>query len=71
MVDQMSMKIVERRADMERNKIAVILPGIGYHKDKPLLYYAATFADLAECAGENGGFFRNHLHKKHGESDSL
>lgn len=29
---------------MEQNKIAVILPGIGYHKDKPLLYYAAKLA---------------------------
>lgn len=25
---------------MEEKKIAVIFPGIGYHKDKPLLYYA-------------------------------
>lgn len=25
-------------------KLAVILPGIGYHKDKPLLYYAAKLA---------------------------
>ena len=23
-----------------KNRLAVILPGIGYHKDKPLLYYA-------------------------------
>ena len=26
---------------MEIKKLAIILPGIGYHKDKPLLYYAA------------------------------
>lgn len=26
------------------SKIAVIFPGIGYHKDKPLLYYAAKLA---------------------------
>ena len=25
---------------MSRKKLAVIFPGIGYHKDKPLLYYA-------------------------------
>lgn len=25
---------------MENNKLAVVLPGIGYHKDKPLLYYS-------------------------------
>ena len=24
----------------EKNRLAVIIPGIGYHKDKPLLYYA-------------------------------
>ncbi len=29
---------------MEQNKIAVIFPGIGYHKDKPLLYYAVKLA---------------------------
>ncbi len=29
---------------MEQNKITVIFPGIGYHKDKPLLYYAAKLA---------------------------
>ena len=27
-----------------QNKLAVILPGMGYHKDKPLLYYAAKLA---------------------------
>ena len=26
---------------MNDKKLAVIFPGIGYHKDKPLLYYAA------------------------------
>jgi phosphoglycolate phosphatase len=26
---------------MEENKLAVLVPGIGYHRDKPLLYYAA------------------------------
>jgi phosphoglycolate phosphatase len=25
---------------MEENKLAVLVPGIGYHRDKPLLYYA-------------------------------
>ncbi|MCR5526464.1 MAG: alpha/beta hydrolase [Lachnospiraceae bacterium] len=29
---------------MQLNKLAIILPGIGYHKDKPLLYYAAKLA---------------------------
>lgn len=29
---------------MERKQLAVILPGIGYHKDRPLLYYAAKLA---------------------------
>ncbi len=29
---------------MEDQKLAVIFPGIGYHKDKPLLYYAAKMA---------------------------
>ena len=28
----------------QSNKLAVIFPGIGYHKDKPLLYYAARLA---------------------------
>lgn len=28
-------------------KLAVIFPGIGYHKDKPLLYYAAKLARSA------------------------
>ena len=27
-----------------KKKLAVILPGIGYHKDKPLLYYATKLA---------------------------
>lgn len=30
----------------ERNKIAVIFPGIGYHCDKPLLYYAKKIAKV-------------------------
>lgn len=29
---------------MEAKKLAVIFPGIGYHRDKPLLYYAAKLA---------------------------
>ncbi len=29
---------------MEQNRIAVFFPGIGYHKDKPLLYYAVKLA---------------------------
>ena len=29
---------------MSDQKLAVIFPGIGYHKDKPLLYYAAKMA---------------------------
>ncbi len=29
---------------MESNKIAVVFPGIGYHADKPLLYYAKRLA---------------------------
>ena len=29
---------------MEHRKLAVIFPGIGYHKDKPLLYYATKLA---------------------------
>ncbi|MCR5222375.1 MAG: alpha/beta hydrolase [Lachnospiraceae bacterium] len=28
----------------EKKKLAVIVPGMGYHKDKPLLYYAAKLA---------------------------
>lgn len=27
-------------------KIAVVMPGIGYHKDKPLLYYSAKLAGM-------------------------
>lgn len=40
----MSMKIAKMEAGIDVNKIAVIFPGIGYHKDKPLLYYAAKLA---------------------------
>ena len=29
------------------NRLAVIFPGLGYHKDKPLLYYAAKLAKNA------------------------
>lgn len=29
---------------MEQKKLAVIFPGIGYHREKPLLYYAAKLA---------------------------
>ena len=29
---------------MQKKKLALIFPGIGYHKDKPLLYYAAKMA---------------------------
>lgn len=29
---------------MNSKKLAVIFPGIGYHKDKPLLYYASKLA---------------------------
>ena len=32
---------------MMRKMIAVICPGIGYHKDKPLLYYSARLAQEA------------------------
>ena len=29
------------------NKIAILFPGVGYHKDKPLLYYSAKLAKAA------------------------
>ena len=29
---------------MKSNKLAVVFPGIGYHKDKPLLYYSTRLA---------------------------
>lgn len=29
---------------MNNNKLAVIFPGIGYHSDKPLLYYSKKVA---------------------------
>ncbi len=32
---------LRKREFMSERKLAVIFPGIGYHKDKPLLYYAA------------------------------
>ena len=35
-------------------KLAVILPGIGYHKDKPLLYYSAKLA-------QNSGYALRHI----------
>ncbi|MGI6010114.1 MAG: alpha/beta hydrolase [Ruminococcus sp.] len=33
----------------KREKIAVIFPGVGYHKDKPLLYYGKKLAMEAGC----------------------
>ena len=30
--------------DKKNKKIAVIFPGIGYHADKPLLYYSSRVA---------------------------
>jgi len=30
-------------------KIAVVFPGIGYHVDKPLLYYSKKIAASAGC----------------------
>lgn len=35
-------------------KLAVILPGIGYHKDKPLLYYSTKLA-------QNSGYALRHI----------
>ncbi|MCR5477322.1 MAG: alpha/beta hydrolase [Lachnospiraceae bacterium] len=32
---------------MEEKKLAVILPGVGYHKDMPLLYYSRKMARFA------------------------
>ena len=32
---------------MNDNKLAVLFPGIGYHCDKPLLYYSAKLAKVA------------------------
>ena len=29
---------------MNNDKLCVIFPGVGYHKDKPLLYYASRLA---------------------------
>lgn len=37
-------KYNEFSADKDERKLAVIFPGIGYHKDKPLLYYSAKLA---------------------------
>lgn len=31
------------RNDMKKRKLAVILPGLGYHCDKPLLYYTKKY----------------------------
>lgn len=39
---------------MEQKKLAVIFPGIGYHKDKPLLYYAARLT-------QNAGYDIQHI----------
>ena len=33
------------RGEITMSKIAVIFPGIGYHADKPLLYYSARMAE--------------------------
>ena len=32
---------------MSDNRLAVLFPGIGYHCDKPLLYYSARLARTA------------------------
>ena len=32
---------------MDEKKLAVLFPGIGYHCDKPLLYYSAKLAGAA------------------------
>ena len=29
-----------RRNEMSDKRLAIIFPGMGYHKDKPLLYYS-------------------------------
>ncbi len=42
---------------MADKKIAVIFPGIGYHKDKPLLYYAAK---LMRAKGYTVAFVEYH-----------
>ena len=34
---------------MENRRLAVLFPGIGYHCDKPLLYYSARLARAAGC----------------------
>ncbi len=39
-VDRLGLKIGQEYS----RKLAVILPGIGYHKDKPLLYYSSKLA---------------------------
>ena len=31
------------------NQLAVLFPGIGYHIDKPLLYYSAKLARARGC----------------------
>ncbi len=33
---------------MDNKRLAVLFPGIGYHCDKPLLYYSAKLARAAE-----------------------
>lgn len=42
---------------MDSEKLAVILPGIGYHKDKPLLYYASR---IAQCCGYTAMYIAYH-----------
>lgn len=34
---------------MDKGRLAVLFPGIGYHCDKPLLYYVAKLARTAGC----------------------
>lgn len=38
---------------MEKAKLQVIFPGIGYHYDKPLLYYGRDIAFRAGFEGVN------------------
>ena len=36
--------IINRGAEIMEKRIAVIFPGVGYHVDKPLLYYSRKLA---------------------------
>ena len=38
------------------NQLAVLFPGIGYHTDKPLLYYSAKLARARACRVSAGAF---------------